>query len=73
MKRTYPYLYDEGLALVRRVAEQEGLKVTQTNRTIVIEGDDKSVQRASNRLHYHYDNGDGEGLLSKEEYPSMFW
>ena len=72
-RRTYPWLNEDGLNAVRREAEREGLKVTQTNGKMVIEGDDQSVQRASHKLRYNYDNGDGAGIVSKEEYPYAFW
>lgn len=73
MERTYTNLTKKGARAVEREAEEEGLEVSYSRRSMIIEGDEESVSEVSERLKRNYNNGDGAGILSREEYPRMFW
>ena len=73
MKRTYTDLSRSGARAVEREAEREGLEVRRSLGGMIIEGDEESVRTVSQRLARGYDNGDGAGILSREEHPRLFY
>lgn len=72
MERTYPGLSNSGARAVAREAEREGLEVRWSRGSMIIEGDEESIRTVSQRLARGYDNGDGAGILSREEHPRLF-
>lgn len=73
MQRTYTDLNGNGSRAVAREARREGLEVRWSRGSMIIEGDEETVRTVSRRLSSNYDNGDGAGILSREEYPGAFW